>query len=162
MVTSGAGLTGLEIEAAQRVDLAPPKRRLPNPKPVNAPAGIDAARRRIDASASSATDALLDENRRVVDNRASARTSSRIRRHPSARDHGAASGRGCAHLTDLFRSRVPVGGQPLLERIVGQMKESGIEQIVVTIPYQPEITSDNVGDGTGFGVTMTYIQEDGP
>ena len=50
----------------------------------------------------------------------------------------------------------------MIERIVGQLKESGIDQIVVTTHYKPEIIVDHFGDGTGFGVTMTYVQEDEP
>jgi NDP-sugar pyrophosphorylase family protein len=63
---------------------------------------------------------------------------------------------------DLPKPMLPVGGRPLIERIVGQLKESGIEHIVVTTHYKPEAIVDHFGDGTNFGVSMTYVQEDEP
>jgi NDP-sugar pyrophosphorylase family protein len=66
-------------------------------------------------------------------------------------------------LTDnMPKPMLPVGGRPLMERIVGQLKESGIDQIVVTTHYKAEAIVDHFGDGTDFGVTMTYVQEDEP
>jgi NDP-sugar pyrophosphorylase family protein len=63
---------------------------------------------------------------------------------------------------DLPKPMLPVGGRPLIERIVGQLKESGIDQIVVTTHYKPEKIVEHFGDGSDFDIAMTYVQEDVP
>ena len=156
-------LTGLEIEAGVE-SMLPLKATLPNPEPVTAPVGIDAAtalalmqERRVRQLP------LVDEDRRVVD---IVLLVDLIENPPeSLRAVIMAGGFGTRlrPLTDhVPKPMLPVGGRPLIERIVGQLKESGIDQIVVTTHYKPEIIVDHFGDGTGFGVTMTYVQEDEP
>jgi len=55
-----------------------------------------------------------------------------------------------------------VGGRPLMERIIEQLREVGIRQINITTHYKPEKIVDYFGDGSDFGVELNYVTEDHP
>ncbi len=57
---------------------------------------------------------------------------------------------------------LPVGDRPLLERIVGHLKDSGVNRILMTTHYKPEQIVNHFGDGSSFGVDISYIEEDEP
>lgn len=63
---------------------------------------------------------------------------------------------------DLPKPMLPVGGIPLLERIITQLRDSGIRQLNVTTHYKPEKITDYFGDGKNFGVSLNYVNEDTP
>jgi dTDP-glucose pyrophosphorylase/CBS domain-containing protein len=63
---------------------------------------------------------------------------------------------------DLPKPMLPVGGKPLLERIINQLRDSGIRQLNVTTHYKPEKITDYFGDGKNFGVSLNYVNEDTP
>jgi dTDP-glucose pyrophosphorylase/CBS domain-containing protein len=156
-------LAGIQIDAAVETML-PLKATLPNPEPVTGPVGIDLTSALALMQARRVRQLpLLDLDSRVVD---VILLSDLIAQPPeSLRAVIMAGGFGTRlrPLTDeLPKPMLPVGGRPLIERIVGQLKESGIEHIVVTTHYKPEAIVDHFGDGTDFGVTMTYVQEDEP
>ena len=55
-----------------------------------------------------------------------------------------------------------VGGRPLMERIIGQLRTAGIKQINITTHYKPEKIVGYFGDGSRFGVKLNYVNEDQP
>lgn len=55
-----------------------------------------------------------------------------------------------------------IGGQPILERIVGQLRDSGIGRISVTTHYRHDQIVDHFGDGENFGLNIDYVREDNP
>jgi len=55
-----------------------------------------------------------------------------------------------------------VGGRPLMERIVEQLREGGIKQISITMHYKAEKIVAHFGDGSDFGVRINYVNEDRP
>ena len=63
---------------------------------------------------------------------------------------------------DVPKPMVNLGGRPMLERIIEQLRESGISRVMVTTHYKGELISDHFGDGDGFGVKIDYVQEDKP
>lgn len=63
---------------------------------------------------------------------------------------------------DVPKPMLSVDGRPLLERIVDQLRESGIRQINVTTHFKPEKIVNHFGDGQAFGVDITYVNEDRP
>ena len=63
---------------------------------------------------------------------------------------------------DIPKPMLPVGERPLLEHIVGQLRESGIRRVNVTTHYKPEKIKDHFGDGQEFGVEMSYVSEGRP
>lgn len=57
---------------------------------------------------------------------------------------------------------LPVGDQPLLEIIVGQLRDAGIKQLNVAVHHQSEQITQHFGDGRKFGVEIGYVTEDRP
>lgn len=55
-----------------------------------------------------------------------------------------------------------VGGKPVIEHIVGQLRESGVKRVNITTHYQAAKIRDHFGDGSGFGVDVRYTHEDTP
>ena len=54
---------------------------------------------------------------------------------------------------------VPVGGKPLLEHHFALFKRQGIRDLIVNLHYLPEKITDYFGDGSRFGVNITYSRE---
>lgn len=63
---------------------------------------------------------------------------------------------------DLPKPMLPVGGRPLMELIVAQLRQAGIRQVNVTTHYKPEKIVEHFGDGGEFGVEINYINEPRP
>ena len=55
-----------------------------------------------------------------------------------------------------------IGGRPILERIIGQLRDSGIGRVSVTTHYRHDQIADHFGDGENFGVDIDYVREDNP
>ena len=156
-------LAGLQIDAAVETML-PLKATLPNPEPVTARVGIDLASALALMQARRVRQLpLVDPDWRVVD---VILLSELIAQPPEplrAVIMAGGFGTRLRPLTEnLPKPMLPVGGRPLIERIVGQLRESGIDHIVVTTHYKPETIVEHFGDGRDFDVTMTYVQEDEP
>ncbi len=72
-------------------------------------------------------------------------------------------GRRLSPLTNtLPKPMLPVGGQPIMARIISQLRETGIRKITITTHYQSEKITDYFGDGEEFGVDLNYVREDHP
>ena len=57
---------------------------------------------------------------------------------------------------------VPVVGKPVMEHILRLLKHHGITDVVVTLQYLGSAIRDYFGDGSDFGVDITYVVEDSP
>jgi NDP-sugar pyrophosphorylase family protein len=53
-----------------------------------------------------------------------------------------------------------MAGKPCLEHAVRLLKRHGVEDIVVNLHYLPEQVTDYFGDGSRFGVRLTYSYEE--
>ena len=72
-------------------------------------------------------------------------------------------GRRMRPLTDeIPKPMLPVGGRPLLETIVEQLRNTGINQISIAVNHKLEKIVEHFGDGRAFGVDITYAKEDQP
>jgi mannose-1-phosphate guanylyltransferase len=60
------------------------------------------------------------------------------------------------------KSIVPVLNKPVLEHTIAYLKHYGIRDIVITLNYLPEVIEEYFGDGTDFGVKLTYFMEEEP
>ncbi len=66
-------------------------------------------------------------------------------------------------LTDtLPKPMLPVGDKPLLELIIGQLRESGIRSVHVTTHYKGDVIERYFGDGRKHGVQLSYVGEGEP
>lgn len=63
---------------------------------------------------------------------------------------------------DLPKPMLPVGGKPLMELVIEQLRQVGIRRVNVTTHYKPEKISDHFGDGSAYGVELNYVNEDKP
>lgn len=63
---------------------------------------------------------------------------------------------------DLPKPMLPMGGKPLMELVIEQLRQVGIRRINVTTHYKQEKISDHFGDGSAFGVELNYVNEDKP
>ncbi|NLO73638.1 MAG: glucose-1-phosphate thymidylyltransferase [candidate division WS1 bacterium] len=57
---------------------------------------------------------------------------------------------------------LPVGGQPLLHWALEALAEAGLEEVGLVVGHRPEAIQRYVGDGTPWGVAVTYLQQDKP
>jgi len=55
-----------------------------------------------------------------------------------------------------------VGEQPLMELMIGQLREAGIHRVNVTTHFEQEKIRDYFGDGARFGVDLNYVSEERP
>lgn len=64
-------------------------------------------------------------------------------------------------LTDeIPKPLLPVGGKPILEHIIESFKDNGFYQFVISVNYKKEMIVDHFGDGSDFGVEITYLFEE--
>jgi dTDP-glucose pyrophosphorylase len=63
---------------------------------------------------------------------------------------------------DVPKPMLPVAGRPLLEVILGRLRDAGIRQVKVTTHYLPERITSHFGDGRDYGLDLSYLQEDRP
>lgn len=57
---------------------------------------------------------------------------------------------------------LPVGDRPLLERIIEQLRDAGIEHVNLTTHYRAEDISRYFGNGESLGVEIEYVPESQP
>jgi mannose-1-phosphate guanylyltransferase/phosphomannomutase len=57
---------------------------------------------------------------------------------------------------------VPMVDRPVMGHIVELLKRHHITDIVVTVQYMASVIQDHFGDGSAFGVDITYSLEDRP
>ena len=63
---------------------------------------------------------------------------------------------------DMPKPMLPVGGKPLMELVIEQLRQVGIRRVNVTTHYKPEKITGHFGDGSSFGVELNYVNEDKP
>ena len=63
---------------------------------------------------------------------------------------------------DLPKPMLPVGSRPLLELIIEQLRQAGIQRINVTTHHRAEKIIKHFGDGKAFGVEIKYVTEARP
>lgn len=63
---------------------------------------------------------------------------------------------------DMPKPMLPVGGKPLMELVLEQLRQVGIRRVNITTHYKSETISDHFGDGSSFGVELNYVNEDKP
>jgi NDP-sugar pyrophosphorylase family protein len=63
---------------------------------------------------------------------------------------------------DRPKPMVPVGGKPILEHQIDWLRDNGVTHVVVACGYMHEVIEDYFGDGSGFGVRLSYSIEHTP
>ncbi len=60
---------------------------------------------------------------------------------------------------------IPIANKPILEYCIGDLKEAGIHDIGIVVGYSPErikSVAEVIGNGSRWGVNITYIEQDAP
>ncbi len=57
---------------------------------------------------------------------------------------------------------VPIAGKPVMEHILHLLKRHGITEVIVTVQYLASSIEDYFGNGSQFGMHITYSREDVP
>jgi NDP-sugar pyrophosphorylase family protein len=57
---------------------------------------------------------------------------------------------------------IAVGGKPILFHTLERLREYGITDLVISVRHLARTIVDSIGDGSSFGLTITYSQEDAP
>jgi mannose-1-phosphate guanylyltransferase/phosphomannomutase len=60
---------------------------------------------------------------------------------------------------DRPKPMLPIAGRPLLEHLIALLAAHGIREIAINLHYRPEAIVDHFGDGSRFGVRITYSRE---
>ena len=61
---------------------------------------------------------------------------------------------------DRPKPMLPMGGRPLLEHSIQLLRRHGITEIAINLCYMPRAIVDHFGDGSDFGVAITYSREE--
>ena len=76
-----------------------------------------------------------------------------------------AGGRGTRLATitkDIPKPMVPIEGKPLLQYQIENLKENGIDKIVLVVGHLGGVIREYFGDGSSFGVQISYYAEEFP
>jgi NDP-sugar pyrophosphorylase family protein len=66
-------------------------------------------------------------------------------------------------LTDQVpKPLLPIGGRPILELILRQLRASGVEEVYISLGYKAELIRSYVGDGHRVGLRVRYVDEPTP
>ncbi len=61
---------------------------------------------------------------------------------------------------EISKPMVPIVNRPVMEHIVELLAHHGFREIFVNLHYHPEVIVDHFGDGSRFGVSITYSHEE--
>lgn len=146
------------------VELLPIKAGMPNPFPVTAPYGTENSEllalmrgrgvRQIP---------LLDSLGRVVDIMTLSDLLPEAPRPLEAVVMAGGQGTRLRPLTsDTPKPMLPVGGRPLMELIIEQLRDVGVHKVNIATHYQAQKIVEHFGDGSDFGVDISYVNEETP
>jgi NDP-sugar pyrophosphorylase family protein len=61
---------------------------------------------------------------------------------------------------DRLKPMLDVAGRPLLEHTIAWLRHYGITEIAINLHYRPDVVMNHFGDGSAFGVNVTYSVEE--
>jgi len=156
-------LAGLTMDAPASA-LLPIKATMPNPHAVTAPVGSDPEQLlRVMQEAKVRQLPLLDELGRVVDIVLLSDFLPPPDMGMQALIMAGGFGTRLLPLTeDTPKPMLPVGGRPVMEWIVDQLRAAGIHRLNISTHYKPEKIHEHFGTGKDFGVELNYVNEDLP
>jgi len=66
------------------------------------------------------------------------------------------------YTTSFPKPLMPIGDKPILEILVRQLASSGQKDIILAVGHLAELIISFLGDGSQYGVNITYSREDKP
>ena len=64
--------------------------------------------------------------------------------------------------SDVPKPMIPIAGKPILEWQINCLRSQGLKDIILVIGYLGHVIKDYFGDGSRFGVNISYFVEDKP
>lgn len=64
--------------------------------------------------------------------------------------------------SDVPKPMIPIAGKPILEWQIDCLRNQGLKEIVLVIGYLGDVIKNYFGDGSKFGVNISYFVEDQP
>ena len=75
----------------------------------------------------------------------------------------AGQGTRLAPLTaSLPKCMIPIGGMPILEHTLIRLRGHGVGEVIINLCHQPDVIPAYFGDGSRWGMRITYSPEDEP
>lgn len=63
---------------------------------------------------------------------------------------------------NIPKPMVPIEGKPLLEYQIENLRENGVNNIILIVGHLGDVIQDHFGDGSAFGVDISYYVEETP
>lgn len=57
---------------------------------------------------------------------------------------------------------LPIGGRPLLEQVLDQVRDAGFSRVFIAVGYRADVIEEHFGDGSEIGLAIEYLREDRP
>ena len=64
--------------------------------------------------------------------------------------------------TTIPKPLFPIGEKPILQVIIEQLKEFGVDEYVISLGYLGELIKAFMGDGEKYNTTISYVTEENP
>ena len=64
--------------------------------------------------------------------------------------------------SDIPKPMIKIAGKPVLEHEIECLRSQGFTELIITVSYLGDLIMDYFGDGTKFGVHITYYKEEVP
>lgn len=64
--------------------------------------------------------------------------------------------------SDIPKPMIPIDGMPVLEREILSLRDQGFTDIIITVSHLGSVIMDYFGDGSRFGVSIQYYNENTP
>lgn len=63
---------------------------------------------------------------------------------------------------DVPKPMLPIGGVPILEIILRNLRAQGFVNVFISVNYLADVIEDHVGDGSALGLNVQYVHESKP
>jgi dTDP-glucose pyrophosphorylase len=60
---------------------------------------------------------------------------------------------------DIPKPMLPLGGKPMIERIIELFKSSGYKKFMISVNYKSKVIKKYFGNGKKFGIDVVYLEE---
>lgn len=57
---------------------------------------------------------------------------------------------------------LPLANRPFLEHVLANLRDQGIDEVILSMGYRSEVIEQHVGDGERFGVSVRFVVESSP
>ena len=63
---------------------------------------------------------------------------------------------------ELPKPLVPVGGKPVIEFLLRQLRQGGVKRVCLAVNHLAHLIEEAIGDGSRFGLEVVYSREEEP